>query len=655
MTNDLHGFVAFLRDSKLNCVSGSHNYPAHVDNEYIVCAPVPRADLEAVDTPAYEGNDSSRHVHHCHVKFGDTILRLDNDADYYFAFYDRNRNCANANGTNYECVTCTWTAGHAVRHLRRCGTGNECTGPVEWYDERDAVSFSPLHTYRDDDSEGNVNDGHKADEPQYESTDAVAATGETTTTVLTPAAAETKGAAAAAAAAAAAKGAATSKPVQIECPDARIRMVDPLSASWAGGSIVRITVTGHRILADNRTVTVRLAGRYCAYPQATDDTIACTVSPSARADEPAEGPVVVEYGGGPRRRSFAVRSAHLFQFVMPVVSGVSPSCGPLKGGTVVTVRGQHLNTGTVVDVSLGDNRTCTTIERLDTRIQCLTGAVTAPVEGPVTVVFDKTLSRPAADGRPFAYTSEPALAPGQRAAGIASGGTAVPVRGAGFSCVGNASLFVEHTDGKRRYSTCHVQTDSFVSCRAPELTGVQQSAAADSPTSLNYGVRVIAADGGVRDLYPRPGDAGFDLYSDPVFSGFEIIDGAVVIAGAVDDQPDRGYRKEDVAVRFPANSDAACVITSMAHNRIVCVSTKPNIVHGLRDIIVAVGEKFVAIVSRKTGTYDGYKLFSAFSGAVLFAGIVLLCLRTLRQANLGGGGGRSSGGRTFELKIPADR
>lgn len=246
-------------------------------------------------------------------------------------------------------------------------------------------------------------------------------------------------------------------------------------------------------------------------------------------------------------------------------------------------------------------------------------------------MFDKSLSRTAA-GQLFTYTAKPALARGQRLGGIASGGTTVPVLGTAFSCVQNASFYVELTSGQRWYSACRVRTDTSMVCRSPELTNASLSADA-RPTPLKFGVRAYVVDR-EHDLCSAAGDA-FDVYADPVFDSFEIANGSVVIAG-VGVLPDHGYRPEDVAVRFPSNADAECAVTSVDRERIVCVASAPGVVHKLREIVVTVGDKFVSIVDWKTGTYDGYKLFSALSGSVLLTGIVLLCLRTLRQANVGG-------------------
>lgn len=599
MTNDLKGFTTFLRGTKIECKFGKVSFPGRVHgSDEIECADVRRLDLEPWNAAAVRAPPS---IYHCHVSFGGTILRLDNDSDYYFSFFDLNRDCGGVNGTDRECIACTWSTDNVVRHLRRCSAGNLCTGSVEWYDARNAVNFTAIPA-----EDGGQNNSS----------------------------------------------------VPILCPEASVQSVEPLSAPWAGGVTVKIAVKNHRILAENRTIAVTLAGRYCAYPTVSDETIACTVSPTARTDEPAEGPVVVAYSGE-GRHTFTIASTQRFQFVMPEVLGVSPKCGPLEGGTVLTVVGKHLNTGSTVHVSLGENRTCNPVERLENRIVCLTSPASAPIKGEVSVMFDKSLSR-SVEGQLFTYTSRPTLNSGQRLGGIASGGTTVSVRGAAFSCVQNASFYVELNNGQRWYSECRVQTDSSMVCRSPELTNVSLSSATATsvaassgevpaaqqnarPTALKFGVRVYVVDH-EHDLSSEPGDV-FDVYTDPVFDSFEIVNGSVVITG-VGDLPDHGYQKEDVTVRFPSNSDVKCTVTSVAHNQIVCVSSAPGVVHKLREIVVTVGDKFVSIVNWKTGTYDGYKLFSALSGSVLLTGIVLLCLRTLRQANIGG--------RTplFEMKVP---
>lgn len=325
MKNDLKGFTAFLRDAcTIACNFGEFSSPGHVigDNK-IECAAVTRYELEPprmVATTTIDGAAPSS-IHHCHVTFNGTILRLDDDSDYYFSFFDQNRDCGGANGTDSECVACTWSTDRVVQHLRRCSIANRCTGPVEWYDARAADDFAALAARED----GGRENGS----------------------------------------------------VPIACSAASVLSVEPLSAPWAGGVTVKITVNNHHILAENRTVAVTLAGRYCAYPQMTGDTIACTVAPTARTDEPSQGPVVVSYGGN-GHHTFTVASTQRFQFVMPEVLDVSPRCGPLEGGTVLTVVGKNLNTGSTVHVSLGENRTCRLIEQQENRILCVTGPATEP-------------------------------------------------------------------------------------------------------------------------------------------------------------------------------------------------------------------------------------------------------------------------------------
>lgn len=568
MTNDLKGFVTFLRTTKIECTSGDFKRPGRViHDDEIACEPVRRSNLTG----------SGPGVFHCHVTFDGTILRLDNDTDYYFSFYDQPI-CGDANETDHDCVVCTWTSGGDLRHLRRCSVGNRCTGPVEWYDSRNVTTFSV------------VNESvHKRSRN-------------------------------------------ASVAVEVECTGAQIRSVKPWSAPWTGGTTLEVVIDGHRVLSENRTVKVTVAGRNCVYPEThAGGAIQCMVAPSARADEPADGPVQVSYGG-PGQHEFVVTSTKVFQFVLPEVLDVSPTCGLLEGGTVLTVTGKHLDTGSAVTVSLGGNRTCKPTERLEDRIECVTSPADKPAIGPVTIQFDKSLSR-VAEHKLFAYTGHPALEPGQHLSGIASGGIALPVLGVQFTCVENATFYVEHDNGRRRYSECKVHSGTFLECRSPELANVTTFAVVPTPFRFGVLVRVAGRD---LDLSPRPGDSSaFHLYPDPAFRDFESSQGSVVINGA-GDQLDTGYRMEDVVIRFPENPHVVCPVTSASSDRILCMSTATDVVRNVRDIIVTVGDRFVSVVNRKSGTYDGYKLFSAFSGIVILASVALLCLRMLRRVNLSG-------------------
>jgi len=70
------------------------------------------------------------------------------------------------------------------------------------------------------------------------------------------------------------------------------------------------------------------------------------------------GPVVITY----RASLLTVESTQTFRFVYPKITDISPLGGPLTGGTLLAVRGRHLDAGSLVsrDHRGGRGRQCNT-------------------------------------------------------------------------------------------------------------------------------------------------------------------------------------------------------------------------------------------------------------------------------------------------------
>ncbi|XP_026818680.1 plexin-A1-like [Rhopalosiphum maidis] len=501
-----------------------------------------------------------------YVRFNNKPLRLDNESDYYVPNYDRE--CGPKRDDS--CVTCTWTADGYVNHFKRCSSANRCTGLYQFNDRRHALNF----------------------------TDAPAAV-------------------------AAMPG---------RCANATVASAAPVTAPWTGGTAVLVTVKNHRILAEKKTVTVTAAGRSCANPRTVDnETIACTVAPPAAGQAPAAdgrptaGRVVVEYG--PRQR-FAVASAFPFKLVEPRLTDVSPACGPLSGGTTLHVRGEHLDAGNGVSVTIGDRTACAVVDRRWDRISCVTGARVAAAAGvvndTVNVAFDSGTAIGQVGRKYFAYTADPELdAAASPLAGIASGGTSVPVRGRHFSCAGNATMTVRVRNGTVRPTGCQVYNDTFMVCRSPTLLpdDIVPAVRSQRPTTAAAAAahEYVEDDDDDDDETAKPigafrcdfrvvynGTAAgaaflltaeYRVYADPVLDDFETDGHAVTVFGRNLDWGD------DVAVELLRGDDSPanpCDVTSAGRRRIVCAPRNSSIdLDAVRALNITVGVSFGRVVHRR--------------------------------------------------------
>ena len=195
---------------------------------------------------------------------------------------------------------------------------------------------------------------------------------------------------------------------------ATISGLAPTSGPETGGTSVTITGTG--LLSSSGATFGGVAGTDYTV---VNDTTATVTTP---AHIPAAVPVVVLDGAGNG-------TGLTFQF-LPVASdatSLSPTSGPVTGGTVVTITGSGFTGATGVTIDRAPASGFSVID--DTTIQVVTSAH-AP--GPVDVVVDD----PAGDSDPLTFTF---LASASDATSIVpstgpeTGGTAVVITGTGFT------------------------------------------------------------------------------------------------------------------------------------------------------------------------------------------------------------------------------
>jgi len=575
----------------------------------------------AIRTPwSYFADGSRAMISYIYVMFGDKKLQFDNDADHYYIIYDRDC-AASATAAADDCATCLWNDRFYKHYLKWCPTGNPCTGSYQIYDKRD-LDGDKKFLFNDDDV------------------------------------------------------------VRVRCAEINILSVRPLYAPRTGGGTTTMTITvrNHRMLVENRTVTVAVAGRRCKDPVTYDNqTITCSLLQSSITSAvAATGPVEVVYASSlssarpSQNKRFTLTSFETVGFVDPETTSVRPTCGSISSGITLTVRGSFLDIGNAVRVSVVANlsesevgetvlMTCDTVSRDRHTIVCRTSAAvrrnnynaTGASSARVKVQFD---------GGPIKYVQNPAswtlctigesaLDAGQTYGGTVSGGTLVPVRGVRFSCVSNAHFYVHDRNGaKYQHATgCRIVNDTYMECRSPDMR--RTSSAVDVATAVgfpDFGVRALdCGEGRVSDLpvlQPQQQrllatavHSPFSVYADPVYVDFEIRDGAVVISSGHPSSLGQGYAVGDVAVRF-LNSTGGCCVTSLSRHEIICVpnsTTTATVLNQLRRIVVAVGGYECDVQKKSINTWDDGRsgsrsllftsvTFSCCSGVAIVSGVVLL-------------------------------
>uniref|UniRef100_A0A2S2N854 Plexin-A4 n=1 Tax=Schizaphis graminum TaxID=13262 RepID=A0A2S2N854_SCHGA len=551
VSNDVTGFVAFLKQTQVSCVMLDVTRPAEMSGDTINCAPVNKSDL---------GFDhQTLMTYHCYVMFGegDTILRMDDGTDSFFTVYDE---FYYGYRPDEGCVSCLWDVGQYAYYFKWCPSWNTVTGRYKYY-----VGYSDID--------------RNAVMPAIDRLSATV-------------------------------------PASSGCKDVRILSVEPLSALWTGGVRVNVTVNNHVMLADGGgEVKVTVAGRECVQPTLLDRGIGVTcelaiAGPGYRRPRSnLTGPVLITYGPS----SLTVESAQTFQLVYPEITGISPSCGTLVGYTLLTIRGRQLDAGSFVTVNVtatdggSSSVPCEVVARYNDRILCLTGPSDKVMTGTISVVFDKTLR--IQDGSfVFIYTLEPVLAAGQQFGSIASGGITVPVRGTGFACVGNTTMYVDR-GGVRHVASdhCNPVNDTYMVCRTPKLDGPTAGAL---PERLRFGFRVRQADGHVFDMTPHPDNDGYMAHADPEFEDFFVSDAnRLVLVNGVD--LGKGYGPTDVGVVGFTDKviPTVCHVKIITRRHIVCELALPADLNSVAVVVVNIGHQFSSQLSLRNIPVDESEFF----------------------------------------------
>lgn len=191
-----------------------------------------------------------------------------------------------------------------------------------------------------------------------------------------------------------------------------ISAISPVAGQLAGGTTV--TITGNHFTADT---TMTIGGLNCtSFTVVSSNTLTC-VTP---ANPAGAYPVTVN-----NPVSSATYNSYTYQ-PAPTVSGVSPTAGPLAGGTTLTITGTDFLSGATVLVGAS---ACTVTAVTATSITCVTTAQVAGTYGVTVANFDsQSHTLPAS----FTYQPAPTITSLSPAGGTALGGTTLTITGTGF-------------------------------------------------------------------------------------------------------------------------------------------------------------------------------------------------------------------------------
>ena len=239
--------------------------------------------------------------------------------------------------------------------------------------------------------------------------------------------------------------------------DPTVTSILPVAGALAGGTSVIITGTD---FLTSGTTSVDLGGNTCGNVVVNSDTeITCTTSANSAG-------VVNVSITNPDTQTGRLTGGYTYQ-AAPTVSTVSPSTGPLAGGTSLTITGTGFITGASVD--LGGVACSSVTVNTATEIVCIT---TARVAGSVGVIVTNNDNQSGSDATViFTYLGAPVISSVSPEAGALAGGNTLTITGTGYFTTGTIAVSV----GGINCNSVNVVSSTQITC----TTGARISGVVD--------------------------------------------------------------------------------------------------------------------------------------------------------------------------------
>uniref|UniRef100_A0A674BYI8 Plexin D1 n=1 Tax=Salmo trutta TaxID=8032 RepID=A0A674BYI8_SALTR len=250
-----------------------------------------------------------------------------------------------------------------------------------------------------------------------------------------------------------------------QCPDPEITKISPRSGPLEGGTLLTVQGRnmGHRaevvevsigmfpctIIPDQYTVSVELV---CVTGQAVDPT-----SDFVRI-------TVIQKAMGV--------SKEVFSYLVSLLS-MEPRKGSRSGGTRVTIKGEHLDTGSQIRVKVNGTQECTILTLTEDTIECtMPAALHTHTEAvSVCVEFEYIPCQRSELLTQYIYEKNPSISYIKPRQSYLSGGRTITVTGQGFDLVQSVTMEVLDIG----QAACKVQPPSMITCPSPTSSQSQQA------------------------------------------------------------------------------------------------------------------------------------------------------------------------------------
>ncbi|XP_010611463.1 plexin-A2 isoform X1 [Fukomys damarensis] len=251
----------------------------------------------------------------------------------------------------------------------------------------------------------------------------------------------------------------------VKCSNPQITEILTVSGPPEGGT--RVTIHGVNLGLDFSEIAhhVQVAGVPCV-PLPGEyiiaEQIVCEMGHALAGA--TSGPVRLCIGEC--KPEFMTKSHQQYTFVNPSVLSLNPIRGPESGGTMVTITGHYLGSGSSVAVYLG-NQTCEFYGRSMTEIVCVSPPSSNGL-GPVPVSVSVDRAR-VGNSLQFEYIDDPRVQRVEPEWSITSGHTPLTVTGFNLDVIQEPRIRVKF-NGKESVNVCKVVNATTLTCLAPSLT-----------------------------------------------------------------------------------------------------------------------------------------------------------------------------------------
>ncbi|KAM7414940.1 hypothetical protein PAMA_019658 [Pampus argenteus] len=336
-------------------------------------------------------------------------------------------------------------------------------------------------------------------------------------------------------------------PHNTECPNPQITDITPRYGPMRGG--ISITIRGSNLGIRKEDITsITVVGEPCVHQQekySVSTSVVCEIGP-LDPKKVHRGKVEVEVKGGKRGTSSVD-----FTYRDPIPEVVKPARGLKAGGTLITISGRFLDTGSKDDVQVTIGGVDCTVEQFGAEITCRTGEYRADklASDPLAIIVKygrrTTMTIPSA----FQFLENPIVVDHHPKGSFVCGGRNIEVTGSGFDLIQTAVMKVQG-DNLAAFEDAQEKNDTVIKFRSPTVNN-----------SLNQHFKTyIQLDNWVKELKP------FDYHPDPTFDEFtnKVITeaGIIIVTG-------RGFSRAMTAQEAQAFvGDVPCLVNTLQDDKL---------------------------------------------------------------------------------------